>query len=109
MIKLDSCTGTLIADDWVITAAHCYSTLPKLEKYKNEFGDYEVINDAWSKSFCVKSNKLITSKFLQMRECLTFNALNVNIILSMIARKMLEDWKKIGKDWKKWLYTKLHL
>ena len=42
IIKLESCTGTLIADDWVLSAAHCFSSRSKLEENKNEFGDYEV-------------------------------------------------------------------
>ena len=44
IIKFEACTGTLIADDWILSAAHCFEDQPKSDDKKNKYGDYEVIN-----------------------------------------------------------------
>ena len=44
VVKFESCTGTLISDDWILSAAHCFSDQRKSKANKNQFGDYEVIN-----------------------------------------------------------------
>ena len=46
IIKFERCTGTLIADDWILSAAHCFSDQPKSDDKKNKYGDYEVINNS---------------------------------------------------------------